>query len=311
MIKDPAEPEAESAVLSIGINSIITLEATRQSIKILVTLHIDPQTTELALIDSGAGGNFIDEKTVKDLQLQRTELRTTIKVKNVDRSQNNNGLITHRTKIETTIAGKQQTLSLLITGLGNQRLILGLPWLKKEDPIICWKARTLEWKTTNRSPSDNDEYLKETREFLINTIEMYEDLDDWDLLPEIEIAKAKISEQFNERYGNKKEKKNVQNMIPKEYHKYLKVFNEEAAARVPKPTPFDHEIILKEDAKTFKQSPYVLNPKQMELAREFVETNLKKGYIVPSKSPMASPLFLCRKERHLENETLSGLQETQ
>ena len=33
----------------------------------------------------------------------------------------------HRTKIEAIIAGKQQTLNLLITGLGDQPLILGLP----------------------------------------------------------------------------------------------------------------------------------------------------------------------------------------
>jgi len=86
---DPAEPEAESHHLSIGINSITTLEVNRQSIKIPVNFLIEPQVTELALIDSGAGGNFIDETTVTDLQLPRTELRTIIKVKNVNGSQNN------------------------------------------------------------------------------------------------------------------------------------------------------------------------------------------------------------------------------
>jgi len=125
---------------------------------------------------------------------------------------------------------------------------------------------------------------------------MYEDLDDWDMLPEVEIAKAKISERFNEIYGSKKETKDIKDMIPKEYHHYLKVFDKEAAMRIPQPTPFDHKINLKEGAKTFKQSPYALNPKQMELAREFIETNLQKGYIVPSKSPMASPLFFVGKK---------------
>jgi len=134
-----------------------------------------------------------------------------------------------------------------------------LPWLKKEDPNICWKAGTLKWKSTNRSPIYDDEYLFETQDFIVNMIETYEDLNDWDTLPEIEIAKAKISERFNEIYGSKKETKNIKEMIPKEYHRYLKVFDKEAATRIPQPTPFDHEIDLKEGAKTFKQSPYALN----------------------------------------------------
>src|SRR5258705_11056991 len=34
----------------------------------------------------------------------------------------------------------------------------------------------------------------------------------------------------------------------------------------------------------------------MKLAKEFIEENLEKGYIVKSKSPMASPLFFIGKK---------------
>jgi len=34
-----------------------------------------------------------------------------------------------------------------ITGLGKQKMILGLPWLKKHNPLVNWKNGTLTWKT--------------------------------------------------------------------------------------------------------------------------------------------------------------------
>ena len=85
----------EPETLSIGINSITILEVTRQTIEVKVILHLEKDETELALIDSGAGGNFIDETTVRKLQLVTTELRRPITVRNVDGSQNHHGHITH------------------------------------------------------------------------------------------------------------------------------------------------------------------------------------------------------------------------
>ena len=154
MIKDSAEPNAEPETLSIGINSVTTLEITRQTIKIPVIIHHDTETTEMALIDSGAGGNFIDIETVTKLQLARIELRKPILVRNVDGTHNITGHITHRVLLNATIAGQRQTLSLLITGIGHQNIILGLPWLISEDPDINWKAGTLKWRLYGERRTD-------------------------------------------------------------------------------------------------------------------------------------------------------------
>ena len=68
------EPHMENEVLSISINLVTILEVTRQTIHIPVILHLIQNITEKALIDSRAGGNFIDHQTVEDLQLAQTEL---------------------------------------------------------------------------------------------------------------------------------------------------------------------------------------------------------------------------------------------
>ena len=49
-----------------------------------------------------------------------------------------------------------------ITHLGKQEIILGLPWLEREDPNISWKKRTLKWRP------------EETQVITADSCEMYE-----------------------------------------------------------------------------------------------------------------------------------------
>ena len=273
---------AEPPLLQIGINSVTLLEVTRQTIHIPVIFE-DLQVTERALIDSGAGGNFISEELARKLRLPRTELRRHIVVKNVDGTRNVNGIISHRTITTLVIAGRRQTVSFLITGLGDQRLILGLPWLIKENPILDWKAGTLQWTP------EQLEFDKET--LFVNLIDSYgENASDSEEL--IFIRKTKMSEKFDQLYGKaKKAITSLKDAIPKTYHKFLKIFDKKTAERFPKATPYDHEIHLKPDFKEVRQQPYLLNPEETKLAREFIKENLEKGYIVPSKSPIAASLL--------------------
>jgi hypothetical protein len=70
--------------ISIGINAVTTLKITRQTIRISMVLHLQDEVTEMALIDSGAGGNFIDMETVDRLQLAQIELHQLIIIRNID-----------------------------------------------------------------------------------------------------------------------------------------------------------------------------------------------------------------------------------
>ena len=44
------------------------------------------------------------------------------------------------------IHGKTCKERFLVTGLGQQKIILGFPWLTKTNPIIDWQKGTLEWR---------------------------------------------------------------------------------------------------------------------------------------------------------------------
>ena len=268
-----------------------------------MTLHYHGDHTELVLIDSGAGGCFIDHDVVKEHSMTPTQLEKPIKVKNVDGTENKKGQITHFVRLNLTINDRHCNIRFLITGIGKNRLILGLPWLIRENPDIDWKTGTLRWRTLSELQiaqietdeeddsdfeNDEDESTLETAQYCINSIHLH---------PDIIISRAKISELIEQQYGdNSKKGLTERQLVPKEYHAYLDRFSKKEANRYPDPRIWDHEINLKPDFKPKRIPPYSLNSKETKLARDFVNDNLKKGYIVKSKSPMASPLFFVGKK---------------
>jgi hypothetical protein len=88
--------------------------------------------------------------------------------------------------------------------------------------------------------------------------------------------------------NSKRTEKTDKELVLEEYHKYLDIFNKEKAHRFPESRPWDHKIKMKEEfeCKSFKN--YNLTQVKQNKLDKFVKKNLKKGYIRPSQSPMAS-----------------------
>ena len=93
----------------------------------------------LALIDSGAGGKFIDQNFTKEKGLEQKLLEKPLVVYNVDGTLNKKGTIRKYVEIPVTICGRKTMEWLLVMGLGELKIILGFPWLNKQNPIINWK----------------------------------------------------------------------------------------------------------------------------------------------------------------------------
>lgn len=94
-----------------------------------------------------------------------------------------------------------------------------------------------------------------------------------------------------------KPKKTFNEMVPEEYRQYAKVFSEPDSERLPEHKPYDHTIDLKPDApETIRSKVYPMPVNEQAELDAFLDENLRKGYIVPSKSPMASPVFFVKKK---------------
>ena len=103
-----------------------------------------------ALLDTGAGGKFIDQNYVRQQKLQTENLEFPIKVYNVDGTPNKQGTIRKYVKLDLTINGQMRPEKLLVTGLEKQRIILGFSWFETENPDIDWMEGTLTWRNSKQ-----------------------------------------------------------------------------------------------------------------------------------------------------------------
>ena len=98
-----------------------------------------------ALIDSGAEGQFLDKGFARHHNIPISPLPRPITALNVDGTKNHAGTITHYTWLELCINGTKIPTRFLITGLGQENMILGIPWLKRTKSKTDWANGILEF----------------------------------------------------------------------------------------------------------------------------------------------------------------------
>jgi len=67
--------------------------------------------------------------------------------------------------------------------------------------------------------------------------------------------------------------------VPQKFHKWLKVFEKAESERIPVKKPWDHAINLKKDFVPRKRRTYLMSREEKREVREFIEEQLRKGYI--------------------------------
>ena len=133
--------------------------------------------------------------------------------------------------------------------IGDQDLILGLPWLEKHNPIIDWKEKTLEFRASSEDKAKafiqnlaqeqeeimliKDEdlvvwYLKSHRrpEPLDQLYAPFEDIGRWnEEKPNIAIRKYSPAQQMEHKYNAEQE----ESILPTQYLPWKVVFEQKAA----------------------------------------------------------------------------------
>ena len=116
--------------------------------------------------------------------------------------------------------------------------------------------------------------------------------------PTIEEEKmiARIVEEKENEEEDLIELRATEEMVPRQFHKYLKVFKKKDSERMPIRKTWDHAIDLREGFVPKKGKIYPLSRVEREEVREFVKDQLRKEYIRLSKSPQTSPVFFVPKK---------------
>jgi hypothetical protein len=83
--------------------------------------------------------------------------------------------------------------------------------------------------------------------------------------------------------------------VPEEYHEFAKVFSKEESDKLPEHRPYDHKIPLQPDTAPPYGPIYSLSPEELKTLRQYIDDNLRKGFIRNSQSPCAAPILFVKK----------------
>ena len=96
-------------------------------------------TETTALIDSGATICCIDLHLAWRMRWLLEKLHQPMYAQNADGTNNSRGMICHQVKLHLRINGRNKIQNFFVLNLGKQNnIILGYPWLMKNNPQIDW-----------------------------------------------------------------------------------------------------------------------------------------------------------------------------
>ena len=246
------------------------------------------------LLDSSTTGMFMNRKTTAKHRFRLQRLERPVRVKNVNRIYNSRGAITHEVEVNVYYKNHVERMRIDVCDLGRTKVILGMPQLMVHNLEINWE--TGEVKMTRCPPLCGRVKIKEKkkRERRVVTLEKEKiirqainDKEDWGREKEIEKDHRKIKE-----------------MVPEKFLKWRKVFGKIKSERMLMRKIWDHAIDLKETFVPQKERIYLLSKDKRKEVQNFVEDQLRKGYIRPTKSPQTSLVFFVGKKDRKKRMTI-------
>jgi len=192
-----------------------------------------------ALLDSSTTGMFMDKRIAAKHGFRLQKLERPIMVRNVDRTNNSGGAITHQVEVNMYYKSHVERMRMYVCDLGKTNVILGMPWLQAHNPEINWemgKVKIIRCPPLcgrNTKLEKGQKAKKGKRVVMLEEEKMVrwaiEDKEDWGRDEEVEVDHKKIEE-----------------MVPKRFLKWRKVFGKVESERMPTRKIWDHAIDLKE-----------------------------------------------------------------
>ena len=224
-----------------------------------------------ALLDSGATGMVMSEEFARRHKFRRMKLKRPVYVRNVDGMLNYAGPIVDTVEVEIFFKGHKERMLIDVIGEQKWSVILGMPWLVCHNPEIDWKTGEVKmtrcpdecgkkWKTGRQTKpgwkkQEEREEKKERRKPTIEEVRMIE----------------RIREEKEDEEKDLIELRATEEMVPRRFHKYLKVFEKKDSERMPTRKAWDHAIDLREGFVPKKGKIYPLSRVEREEVQEFVK----------------------------------------
>ena len=259
-----------------------------------------------ALLDSGVMGLVMSEEFVRRHKFRRTKLEKLVYMRNVDGMLNYVGPIVDIVEVEIFFKGHMEQTSIDVIGGQKWSIILGMSQLAYHNPEIDWKTGEVQMmrcpdecgkkQRTGRQTKPGWKKQKEKKKKEIRRPTTDE---------EIAIARIVVEKEEELDEEDMIVVRKTEEMVPRQFHKYLKVFEKKKSERMPTRKAWNHAIDLREGFVPKKGKIYPLSRVEREGTR-ICERLVEEGVYQAIEITTDVTSVLCAKERQ-EEEDGTGL----
>ena len=231
----------------------------------------------VALLDSGASSCFIDVAFAQAHGVPVVCLSKPIPVEAIDGRVLSSGAITQATiPLGLRVGSHQEELAFYLIASPRHPIVLGLTWLEAHNPIVDWCNRSI----TFSKPGSSCKGMK------VNSISHPSEKVDSDSTTPPSVQDGVVCGAVS----------NTLHAIPDKYQDFSDVFEKCNADRLPEHRLYDCPIDLQEGACPPFGPLYALSAPELKALRVYLDENLEKGFIQPSKSPAGAPILFVKKK---------------
>ena len=184
--------------------------------------------------------------------------------------------------------GYIERMKIDVCDLGKTDVILGMLQLQIHNLEINWEIGEVKIIRCPPLCRRNIKLKKEKKAKRVKRVATIE---------EEKIVRWTVYDKENWRKGEEiADYRKIEEMVPQRFLRQKKVFRKIEIERIPTRKIQDHTIDLKETFKPRKERIYPLSRNKRKEVQNFMEDQLRKRYIRPSKSPQISPVFFVNKK---------------
>lgn len=193
------------------------------------------------------------------------------------------------------MSNHEEEVVLNVVTTGQHPIVLGLPWLKAHNSTIDWPNDRITFSSpyysTHCLDASSDVFAVETEPETLSE----EEVDLFTVNGELCSGRSNFSAEIASKHVQKS--KSLEEMVPKEYHDFLHLFKKEGASKLPPHREHDMAINLNPTKPLPKPSGlYPMSDAELKELKQWLDEMLGRGFIQPSKSPIAAPYFFVPKK---------------
>nr|OQO15701.1 hypothetical protein B0A51_17499 [Rachicladosporium sp. CCFEE 5018] len=230
------------------------------------------------LVDCGSAGNFVSQTAALEVGLKATEPAETQYAALNGQSLRVTGQgdvpLAVTDSHGRTIGGKAKFNFGRIHGYD---VILGMPWLEQWNPSVDFSTKKLAWRRKGRPAR---------RRIAMATPHEVEEAIRNQFATAYSVVVQVVASLAQTGPGE----------LPSQYSGHAGAFSTEGSASLPESGPQDLSIDLVEGSTSPWMPLYNLSQDELVILKEYIQTNLAKGWIRHSKSPAEAPILFVKKK---------------